>query len=232
MLQGGHAARAGPAPGGQRWRWMLPLVALALCAGVGRLAAQDGTMALEVSLSDSTGRGSHEAVVRERRLLSDQRWTDLLHSGFPLRLHYRLELWRSRHGWFDDLQRAVDWDVVVRHEPLLDQYAVSIITPTGTREHRYSSLERLGGALGVVYRIAIAPSAPGEFYYKANLRVSTLSDTDLDALERFLRGETADTTQPDDLGDVVSRGTAKLLLKLGGLPTVRVEGRSGTFVVR
>ncbi len=231
-MQGGGAPGLAPAPaaaGGWWWRGLL-LLALGLALPGPYLAAQEGVR-LDVALADSSGRGSHEAVVRERGLLDDQRWTDLLRSGFPLRLHYRLELWRARSGWFDDLQRTVEWDVVVRHEPLLDQYAVSIITPGGSREHRYPSLERLSNALGVVYRIAIGPAATGEFYYKASLRVSTLSDADLDALEQFLRGEATDTTGPTDLGSVVSRSTARLLLKLGGLPTVTVEGRSGKFAV-
>lgn len=217
-----------PAPVGRGWHRVPALLALGLVLLAPRLAAQ---VRLEVALADSARRGSREAIVREHDLLTDQRWTDLLRSGFPLRLHYRLELWRARSGWFDDQERAVEWDVVVRHEPLLDQYAVSIITPNGTREHRYPSLERLGNALGVVYRIAIAPADRGEFYYKANLRVSTLSDADLDELERYLRGEAPDSTRPTDLGDLVSRGTARLLLKLGAWPTVTVEGRSGRFVV-
>jgi hypothetical protein len=226
---GSPGAGPAPVPAGGWWRRGLLLLALGLALPGPRLAAQDRPLRLEVTLADSSGRGSREAVVREHDLLSDQRWTEMLRSGFPLRLHYRLELWRARSGWFDDLQRTVEWDVVVRHEPLLDQYAVSIITPNSSREHRYPSLERLAGALGVVYRIAIAPAAAGEFYYKASLRVSTLSDADLDALERFLRGEPTDTTPQTDLGDVVSRGTARLLLKLGGLPTVTIEGRSATF---
>lgn len=218
-----------PAPAGAGWRRVPALLALGVALLAPGLAAQ---VRLEVALADSTARGAHEAVVREHDLLADQRWTDLLRSGFPLRLRYQLELWRARSGWFDDLERTVEWNVVVRHEPLLDQYAVSIITPNGAREQRYPSLDRLGSALGVVYRIAIAPADRGEFYYKASLRVSTLSDADLDALERYMRGETRDSTRPADLGDVVSRSTARLLLKLGGWPRAAVEGRSGRFVVR
>ena len=41
------------------------------------------------------------ARVQATSLLADGKFTTLMRSGFPLRLHYRLELWRARSGWFD-----------------------------------------------------------------------------------------------------------------------------------
>jgi hypothetical protein len=158
----------------------------------------------------------------------------MLGSGFPLRMHYRVELWRSRSGWFDAFERAVEWDVVVRHEPLLDQYAVNTIMPGRTRENRYAGLAPLTEALdGVAFQIAFRVTERGDYYYNASLQVSTLSDSDLDELERFLRGELGPAaSEGRDFGDAVGRGATRLLLKLAGLPSVRVEGRSSRFRVR
>src|SRR2546425_2648273 len=48
-----------------------------------------------------------------------------MRSGFPLRLHYRLELWRARSGWFDQFINQWSWDAVARHDPLADDFVRS-----------------------------------------------------------------------------------------------------------
>jgi hypothetical protein len=210
---------------------MVGLVASASPAG----AQQPRSVSLTVGLSADTARtGRRDPLIRAQYLLADPRLTSMLGSGFPLRMHYRVELWRSRSGWFDAFERAVEWDVVVRHEPLLDQYAVNTIMPGRTRENRYAGLAPLAEALdGVAFQIAFRVTERGDYYYNASLQVSTLSDSDLDELERFLRGELGPAaSEGRDFGDAVGRGATRLLLKLAGLPSVRVEGRSGRFRVR
>ena len=197
------------------------------------VALAQGKVRIEVSYNPDTTRARWEPNVRVTNLLADDRWLNILRSGFPLRMHYRVEMWRSKSGWFDDFVREVEWDVVVRHEPLLDQYAVTTLMPGRQLENRYAGLEALGRSLGLSYRIAIRPSDPGEYYYTAVLKVSTLSDSDLDELERFLRGDLGPAaSEGRDLGDALGRGATRLLLKLGGLPNLRVEGRSGKFRIR
>jgi hypothetical protein len=199
------------------------------------LGQQARQVMLTVGLSPDTARsGRRDPLIRAQSLLSDPRLTSMLGSGFPLRMHYRVELWRSRSGWFDAFERAVEWDVVVRHEPLLDQYAVNTIMPGRTRENRYTGLATLTEALdGVAFQIAFRGTERGDYYYNASLQVSTLSDSDLDELERFLRGDLGPAaSEGRDFGDAVGRGATRLLLKLAGLPSVRVEGRSSRFRVR
>jgi hypothetical protein len=198
-------------------------------------AQQQPQVALTVGLSADTARaGGRDPLVRTQHLLTDSRLLSMLRSGFPLRMHYRVELWRSRSGWFDAFQRAVEWDVVVRHEPLLDQYAVNTIMPGRTRENRYAGLPLLAQALdGVAYQISFRVTDDGEYYYTSSLQVSTLSDSDLDELERFLRGDLGPAaSEGRDFGDAVGRGATRLLLKLAGLPSLQVEGRSSRFRVR
>ena len=219
-------------------RARLIILTMMVLSGVGApeaRAQQPRAVALSVGLSPDTARtGRRDPLVRAQYLLSDSRLISMISSGFPLRMHYRVELWRSRSGWFDAFERAVEWDVVVRHEPLLDQYAVNTIMPGRTRENRYIGLTALSEALdGVAYQIAFRVNQPGNYYYNAALQVSTLSDSDLDELERFLRGDLGPAaSEGRDFGDAVGRGATRLLLKLAGLPSVRVEGRSGRFTVR
>ena len=199
------------------------------------LAAQGAAgVTLAVSLvPDQARKAGQLPEARVRGLLEDDRWTSALLSGLPLRLHYRLELWRDRGSWFDAAVRAVEWDVVVQREPLLDQYAVTTVLLGRTRQQRYPDLEALGTALGVAYRIAVRATDKGEYYYVATLSVSTLSDADLDEMDRVLRGDTGGA--PDDgenLGDAMGRTARKMLLRVAGLPIMRVEGRSEAFRVR
>ena len=213
---------------------LLLLAALALPAAP-PLAAQaaDGVRLSVTLVPDATRKSGLLPEARVRGLLEDERWTSALLSGLPLRLHYRLELWRSRASWFDAAVRSIDWDVVVRREPLLDQYSVTTVLLGRTRLQRYPDLASLGTALGVAYRIAVRAGDKGEYYYVANLSVSTLSDSDLDEMDRVMRGEAGAATDDNgNVGDAVGRTARRMLLRVAGLPIMRVEGRSESFDVR
>lgn len=222
----------------QAMRWRGGMVALgALLAGAPwSLAAQDtGPLRLHVTLTqDSSPRGARAPVVRSENMLGgENRWLDALRSGLPVRLHYRVEVWRSREGWFDNFSRQVEWDVVVRHEPLLDQYTLLTLVGARRQERRYATLDALGAALAFAYQVNVRPDEPGGYYYAASLQVSTLSDSDLDELERFLAGDLGDGGQGGEgIGNAVGRGATRFLLRLAGLPSLRLEARSPRFLVR
>jgi hypothetical protein len=199
------------------------------------LAAQKApTVKLYVTLAgDSAPAGARAPVVRSENLLAgDSRWLAALRSGLPLRLHYRVEVWRSREGWFDIFTRQAEWDVLVRHEPLLDQFTMLTFAGARRQERRYATLDALGAALGFAYQINVQPADEGRYYYTASLQVSTLSDSDLDELERFLAGDLGRSQGGDNLGDALGRGATRFLLRLAGLPSLRLEARSESFAVR
>ena len=214
---------------GRAW-WLLPLLLLS----APRAGLSQNRITLEVALAgDSTPSGSRDPILRARDLVSDDRWSSMLRSGFPIRMHFQVELWRDRDGWFDALERQVEWDIVVRREPLLDQYTVNTITPASVGERRYATLGALTSALEYAYRITIGPTKPGDYYYAGVLGLATLSDTDLEELDRFLRGDLGSAASGgENLGDAVSRGAKRLLLRLAGLPSLRLEARSERFKVR
>jgi hypothetical protein len=189
---------------------------------------------LEARLAaDSAENGGRNPVVRSQNLLGDGRWLTALRSGLPVRLHYRVEVWRSRDGWFDLFDRQTEWDVVVRHEPLLDQYTLLTITGSRVQERRYATLDALNAALGFSYEVNVRPRERGQYYYAATLEISTLSDSDLDELERFLEGDLGGVSQgKEGIGDALGRGATRLLLRLAGLPSLRVEARTEGFRVR
>jgi hypothetical protein len=190
------------------------------------LAAQDSTtVRLEVTLAGA----NRDPLVATRNLLEDTPWLSALRQGLPVRLQYHLEIWRSRAAWLDDVQRQIEWTVVIRHEPLLDQFSVVRLLPNGVRRNIYATPGALAAALGVPVRFTVAPREPGTYYYAASLAVATLSDSDLDQFERILRGE-LDPANGEG-GSLVQRAR-RLVLRLAGLPTLGVSARSEVFEVR
>ena len=212
----------------------LLLLALLTVALPAEARAQAGnSVRLEVRLTPDTARnGARAPVVRSDNLLGDGRWLSTLRSGLPVRLHYRIEVWRSRDGWLDELTRQVYWDVVLRHEPLLDQYTMLTIFGTRVQERRYATLDALTAALAFAYQINVSPTVEGSYYYSTTLEVSTLSDDDLDELERFLEGDLSPPGGEGGVGDVLGRGATRFLLRLAGLPSLRLEARTGRFRIR
>ncbi len=191
-------------------------------------------VALAVRLGTDSGGGTAPSpIVRSVSLLSDSRWVSALRSGLPIRLHYRVEVWRSRGAWFDALDRQGEWDVIVRHEPLLDQYTMYTLFGRRRQERRYATLDALGAALGFSYRVNVKPVTSGRYYYATVLQVSALSDADIDELERVLKGDVRDGEGGSEpLGAALSRRATQILLRIAGLPSLQLESRSPPFRVR
>jgi hypothetical protein len=145
-------------------------------------------------------------------------------------LQYRLETWRSREAWLDEVQRQVEWAIVVRHEPVLDQFVVTRIGPgNAIVARRVATPGALAELLGARYQFQIVPQDEGRYYYTASLAVATLSDSDLDQLERVLRGE-VDPRSAE--GGSLAERARRMLLRLAGLPTLSLNASSEAFEVR
>jgi hypothetical protein len=219
-----------------QWRGVTLALAVALTAQRSPLAAQGSQdVRLRVTLApDSAPNGARAPIVRSENLLgTNSRWLAALRSGLPVRLHYRVEVWRSREGWFDTFARQAEWDLLIRHEPLLDQYTLLTFVGAARQERRYATLDALGAALAFAYQVNVRPPDPGVYYYAASLQVTTLSDSDLDELERFLAGDLdRQGDGGENLGDALGREATRFLLRLAGLPSLRLEGRSERFTVR
>ena len=200
-------------------RGLAVLVALAQAGAP--VAAQAPT--LTITLQTETPR------VQTTALLADGKFIGLLRSGFPLRLHYRLELWRVRSNWFDQFVREASWDAVARHDPLADDF---VLIRIGGRVLRFASTEELARALEIPYRVTLKPagSRGGRFYYLCRLDVTTLNDTDLAELARWLEGDVSPAVSGEgDLGDALARGAQRILVRIAGLPRLTLEARSPTF---
>ena len=174
-------------------------------------------------------RQSGVARVQTTGLLADGKFVALMRSGFPLRLHYRLELWRSRSGWFDQHLTDDSWDAVARHDPLADDF---VLLRTGGTVARYGTPEDLERALELPYRVSRKVQGSGNFYFLCRLEVTTLNETDLEELTRWLKGDVGpEVSGGGDVGGALARGLRRLLVRIAGLPRLTLEARSEVFSV-
>ena len=209
-----------------------PLVALFLlfAAGAQPLAAQPRAMRVEVELPPQPAREGPR--VRAVGVLDDARLRDLLRSGFPTRLHFRVELWDTG-GWIDDLEGSAEWDVVVRFDPLDASYQLArVVGERVTLLGRYRELAQAQAALERPYVPAIrVPRLGRRYYYSARVDVAPMQVSDLDEVERWLRGELRPAVRGErNPGTALGRGIGQLLVRLIGGEGRQLEVRSGTFV--
>ena len=188
---------------------------------------------LEVLLPPPERRGIEAPAIRSVGLLTDARTRDLLHHGFPARMHYKLELWTTE-GWFDEMLQRREWDVIVRYIPLDRRYVISRIDgETVTTLGSLGELAEVQTLLDRPYRPSMRAAPPGDrVYYNAELDVEMLSVNDLDELERWLRGEFRPAARGErSPGTAVTRGVRSLVVRLLGSENRRYRVRSGTFRV-
>jgi hypothetical protein len=156
---------------------------------------------------------------------------NLLVNGFPARLHYRMERW-AKGGWFDDIKATSEWDVVVKYDALGKRYHV--FRAVANRAQELGNYENLTDAEAMVdapFQAPIAPAKRGQrSYYNLVLDIETLSLTELDEVEQWLRGELKPAVRgKKNPGTAVSRGVRTLVVRLLGGEKLRYEARSGTF---
>jgi Domain of unknown function (DUF4390) len=186
---------------------------------------------VDVQLPPRAGATSDGPLVRSLDVLTDKQMRDLLRSGFPARLRFRVELWTAG-GWFNNLAGSTEWNVVVRFDPLNQRYRVARIV--GDRVSLLGQFDSLADAEAAVerpYRADLAPGGDGRrYYYNVVLDVETLSLSDLDEVERWLRGELRPAVRGErNPGTALTRGLRTLFVRLLGGERRHYEQRSPTF---
>jgi len=156
---------------------------------------------------------------------------DLLRNGFPARLHYRMERWSTR-GWFDDIAAEAEWDVVVRYDALGKVFQVYRVVRRRTMLlGSFANVQEAETALDLPFPAPIGlPRRGRKSYYTLVLNIETLSLTELDEVERWLRGELKPAVRgKKNPGTAVGRGVRTVVVRLLGGEKRRYETRSGTF---
>ncbi|HVX39098.1 MAG TPA: hypothetical protein VHB25_05925 [Gemmatimonadaceae bacterium] len=152
------------------------------------LAAQSHAR-IDITLPPPASFAELGPTVSTTNLLNDPKTHELLNSGFSTRIHYRLELWKHG-GVFDDPVDTTGWDVLVSYDPTAQRYNV-------VRREDSHAIENFGGFPTVElaeqqfdrpFRLGLHPTARGRYYYALTVEIETLRESDLDALQQWLRG--------------------------------------------
>lgn len=186
---------------------------------------------IQILLPDRSELAVEAPSVRSSSLLTDGPMRNLLINGFPARLHYRMERWAAG-GWFDDIKAAAEWDVVVKYDALSKRYHVFRgVANRAIELGSYETVSEADEVLTVPFRAPISLPRRGQrTYYNLVLDIETLSLTELDEVERWLRGELKPAVRgKKNPGTAVSRGVRTLVVRLLGGEKRRYEARSGTF---
>ncbi len=211
----------------------LPLAVALLCASARGAPAQERpTLSITAPSTDQLTRTG--PVVIASRMLSGRKLQELLASGFPARLHFTVELW-SVGTWSSDLERIVEWDVVVRWLAVERAYDVTqMVSDRPFSLGRFTQLSDAEAAVARPVRAQIVAFASRRrFFYQATLSVEALSVTDLDEVERWLRGELRPAVRGErNPGTVIGRGIRTLASRLLGGERREYEERTGVFEVR
>ena len=197
----------------------------------GRALAAQGRPRVEVQLPAATQLTSEGPLVRARAVLSDARIRELLENGFPARLSYRVELWSSE-TFADQLYRAVEWEVLVRWRGTDQRYEVS--QRVGNRVLSLGSFARIEDAAAAVerpLRVPItAPVRNRRYYYQAALEVRTLSVSDLDEVNAWLRGDLTPAVRGEgNPGTAITNGVRNLTTRLLGGERREYAARTAIF---
>lgn len=212
-------------------RSLLPVVTLVSVTAAAAWAQGRPSLAIAAPPADQVTRTG--PVVVASHMLSGRKLQELLASGFPARLHFTVELW-SVGGWVNDLERVTEWDVVVRWIAVDNAYEVTQVT--GDQPFALGRFAQLSDAAQAVARPVRAPivafAGSKRFYYQATLAVETLSLTDLDEVERWLRGELRPAVRGErNPGTVLGRGLKTLATRLLGGERREYSERTPVFAV-
>ena len=198
------------------------LIAVGLLAGRGTPLHAQRRVALDVSPPVAP---ASAPTVTTTNLFGDSDMRELVRSGFPASLRFRLELWRVG-GLFNDLEGQRDWELIVQYDPSAQRYRV--VQRVDGRLDDLGSFATLSTAQAVLERptrILLAPEREGSrYYYNLTLTVEALSVSDMDQLERWLRGVRGGTA-----ASALGSGMRTLMLRMLGGEKRVYDRRSVTF---
>lgn len=164
-------------------------------------------------------------------VLNDATTREHLRNGFPARVRYRLELWR-RGGVFDAIEDRTEWNVLVSYEPASQQYnMIRHSSDDQVRENfgGFQSVTSAEAQLGRSFKPPLHPRRSGRYYYHLVVEVQTVTGSDLEEVQQWLRGATS-PGKTNPLAALRS-GLSALFSRVIGGAAKTYEKTSGVFTV-
>lgn len=200
---------------------------LLLCVGSTGTARAQSRPEIDIRMTAS----AFPPAVSVRDVLTEREFDELLRSGFPARLHVRAEVW-TQGRWFDEVRGRAEWDVIVQYNVIDRTYDVARLV--GTRVTPLGSYLRFADARAAS-ELPHQPTLPAprrgqKAYVLVQAELQTLDVSDLDELERWLRGEATPAVRGKrSPASALTRGVRTLASRLLGGEVRRLEARSPTM---
>lgn len=208
---------------------VVAIAAFALTIAVTGVGAQ--SVGVSVVLPAATELSTQPPAVRTTGVLGAGRTAELIRNGFPARLHYKLERWAA--GTFvNDVKATSEWEVIAQYDPLAKTYKlVRATTRSAATLGTYSDLGEADARLSDPFNAPISPPRRGEkSYYVLTLDVEAMSLSDLDEVQRWLRGELRPAVRGRrNPGAAVSSGVRTLIVRVLGGERIVYQATTGVF---
>jgi hypothetical protein len=188
-----------------------------------------GSAAAQSSLTVGADSAAQRGVLRVGDILADDELERAIRSGLPLRVRFKMELWRD--ALFDELIATEQWTAVLTFDPLSELYIVRT-RADAPRARAYTDFTAARALVETTYLVSLRPPRRGRYYYTGSVDIETLSLSDLEELERWLKGELQPAVSGDrSLPGAIGQGARRLFIRVLSLPERRLEARSERFRV-
>lgn len=189
-------------------------------------AGQERAPPLNIQVDSTTG----SALLQLGDILAQPEIGGAVDSGLPIRILVVSELFRDR--LLGGQEGRAEWRATVVKDPLEERFVIQRGDSPGDQQV-VASLEEVRAILSTPLSLALRPPSPGRYYYQGRVEVETLSLTDLEELQRWLRGELGPAvTGQREMEGAVNRGLRRIFIRLLGLPVRRYQTRSPSFDYR
>jgi hypothetical protein len=164
-------------------------------------------------------------------VLTEREYDELLKNGFPVRMHIRAEIWTVGR-YFDDVRGRAEWDVIVQYNVVEKSYDVARLI--GNRVMALGSYLRFADARAAS-ELAYLPALPTprrgqKGYVLVQAEIQALEVSDLDEVERWLRGEARPAVRGKrSPASALTRGVRMLASRILGGEVRQLEARSPTM---
>ena len=216
----------------RRGRLPVALAFLLLCGGASPLRAQRApTLEIRLPAPEQLTRTGPLVVAKD--MLASAHSREPLAAGFPARFHFVVVLW-SEGGLTNEIERSAEYDVVVALNVVEKKYeVVQIVNDRVQSLGKFDRIEDAEGAVARPTRVPIrAMQSHKRFYYRVALDVQILGASDLDEVNRWLKGEFEPAIHGDrNPGTALTRSIRMLASRLLGGETREFEAATPTFRV-
>jgi hypothetical protein len=143
-----------------------------------------------------------------------------INKGVPILFQYKIELWRERPGWFDELQERNEVSYKVRYDPWEKEYSVVQLGRDQTIENALRDQREAIDLLKSTGPVSFSVSDTGKvFYLTGELTIKTMSFTNFKEVESWLKGEISNARKPDlkEAPDKIGEFVFDMALKISGI---------------